>query len=95
VVETGGLENRLALTGYGGSNPSPSAKCSSEDIPEHPRNAIRAQQTLGFCVLHCPVPHYESQSPGYFWRYIVFAVGRTAMNRVREFAGLSVNLLDA
>jgi hypothetical protein len=25
VVETGGLENRLALTGYGGSNPSPSA----------------------------------------------------------------------
>ena len=26
MVETGGLENRLALTGYGGSNPSPSAK---------------------------------------------------------------------
>jgi hypothetical protein len=25
VVETGGLENRLALAGYGGSNPSPSA----------------------------------------------------------------------
>ena len=25
MVETGGLENRLALTGYGGSNPSPSA----------------------------------------------------------------------
>lgn len=23
MVETGGLENRLALTGYGGSNPSP------------------------------------------------------------------------
>jgi hypothetical protein len=30
VVETGGLENRLALTGYGGSNPSPSAKTSSK-----------------------------------------------------------------
>ena len=25
MVETGGLENRLALAGYGGSNPSPSA----------------------------------------------------------------------
>jgi hypothetical protein len=25
VVETGGLENRLARKGYGGSNPSPSA----------------------------------------------------------------------
>jgi hypothetical protein len=25
VVETGGLENRFALTGNGGSNPSPSA----------------------------------------------------------------------
>jgi hypothetical protein len=33
VVETGGLENRLALTGYGGSNPSPSAKYSFKDIP--------------------------------------------------------------
>ena len=25
MVETGGLENRLAFAGYGGSNPSPSA----------------------------------------------------------------------
>ena len=30
MVETGGLENRLALTGYGGSNPSPSAITSFE-----------------------------------------------------------------
>jgi hypothetical protein len=57
VVETGGLENRLALTGYGGSNPSPSAKTSSEDIPEHPSNAIKAQETLGFWVLRRSVPH--------------------------------------
>jgi hypothetical protein len=34
VVETGGLENRLALTGYGGSNPSPSAKSSSHNFQE-------------------------------------------------------------
>jgi hypothetical protein len=31
VVETGGLENRFALTGNGGSNPSPSATPSSQN----------------------------------------------------------------
>ena len=33
MVETGGLENRLALTGYGGSNPSPSAKTLESGQP--------------------------------------------------------------
>jgi hypothetical protein len=83
VVETGGLENRLALTGYGGSNPSPSAKNSFQDIPEHPSNAINAQQTLGVCVLHHPMPYYESESPeGVFLGYIVFAVGVFSLRKV-------------
>jgi hypothetical protein len=39
VVETGGLENRLALTGYGGSNPSPSARNSIQFL-HHQQNSI-------------------------------------------------------
>ena len=48
MVETGGLENRFALTGNGGSNPSPSAISSSESILENLKQDTRPQQRLGF-----------------------------------------------
>jgi hypothetical protein len=68
VVETGGLENRLALTGYGGSNPSPSAKYSFKDIPEHSIDATKAQYILGFCILRRSVPGMEVRARRGIWR---------------------------
>ena len=54
MVETGGLENRFALTGNGGSNPSPSAKksgpgllrCISSNSGESRRSSRTAFITL-------------------------------------------------
>ena len=60
MVETGGLENRLALTGYGGSNPSPSAKNSSKNIRgclSASKGFLRQPRSGGYisgCILSCP-----------------------------------------
>jgi hypothetical protein len=43
VVETGGLENRFALTGNGGSNPSPSATLSKPSDQTSPIFAKEAE----------------------------------------------------
>ena len=51
MVETGGLENRLALTGYGGSNPSPSATSSSKDIPNNPEMQKQPRKKWAFVFL--------------------------------------------
>ena len=72
MVETGGLENRLALTGYGGSNPSPSATKSIETVPEKstescaivhhfgpPYRHTRIAQ-IGFDHVRCSIRHRQA-----------------------------------
>jgi hypothetical protein len=57
VVETGGLENRFALTGNGGSNPSPSAThslqsaCTLTILLKNAELAAYLATLDSFCVL--------------------------------------------
>ena len=56
MVETGGLENRLALTGYGGSNPSPSAINVYTALCVRGSNPSPSAISL-LCELAIPFPH--------------------------------------
>jgi hypothetical protein len=64
VVETGGLENRFTLTGNGGSNPSPSATSSSEDVQRQPDGSSKTQYVLGLCPPASHKAPMEASRPG-------------------------------
>ena len=76
MVETGGLENRFALTGNGGSNPSPSAINSSKRVQDNPKKIRKPQRQLGFSFFNVRRRIMEAGSCwGYFWGYLLAGLG--------------------